>query len=186
VRWLGPTLLAAAAAAFALWGWADASPRWTLAQMQRAAAAGDARRLLSFVDYAELRRSDEADRRARFAHLLSIAPARFRPRLVADLQWRKLRNPREFGIRPDYLLFALHPPPGEDGGRLGIEMPSFDRFRVVDRSNPYPEPGGWLTFRREGLGWRLVAMQTYFEEFPEGPPRNGWFDRALNWLRRRG
>jgi hypothetical protein len=118
--------------------------------------------------------------------LLTPAPPELRARYMAGLPERRWENPRAYTIEPEDLLARFRPlPDGEEGGREGVEMPSFDRFRVVNRSDPFPETDGELTFRREGLGWRLVAMKRGFEEFPEGSPHNSWFDRLLLWLRHR-
>jgi hypothetical protein len=186
MRWLGPILLAAAAAAFVLWGWTYASPRWTLAQMRRAAAAGDVRRLSAFADYAAMQSAEEAARRAKLRALLASVSPELRARYMAGERERRRDRPEEFTFGPRDLLLHFSPPRyGGEPGREGIEMPSFDRFRVVDRSDPYPDPDGELGFRREGFGWRLVAMQRGYEEFPDGPPRNSWFDRLLRWLRHR-
>ncbi len=50
MRWFGPTILTAAAAAFLAWGWFYASALSTLHQMRRAAAAGDVVALSAYVD----------------------------------------------------------------------------------------------------------------------------------------
>jgi hypothetical protein len=193
-RWAKAGLAGVLAALLILWGWYYVSPRWTLRQMRAAALAHDQEGLSAFVDYPALRASTESEQRSNAAKLMALAPAEVRDRVEADIERRMTADAVDRVSGPEWieLIFGRDPYPGWASGapdtgrseRIAVRSP--DLFQLHDRADPYPRPAGDLTFRRRGLGWKLIAIGPGGEEFPEKPPP-AWWRRVLDGygLRRR-
>lgn len=161
----GRILLTAAAALIALAaGWYWGSPWWTLWRMREAARAGDLTTLAFYVD----RRTIEARARAQFKVYWGSIATTLRPdsessrRLIA-LARRKLAG---LDREPEFRLSDVQPwlaemPVLHGGDRHYspyIVHRGLDSFEVRDRGAS-PEFGPLLTFRRDGLGWKLVDVR---------------------------
>lgn len=186
MRWMKASLAAALAALLPVWGWYYVSPRWTLREMRAAALAHDSGRLDSFVDYSALRASTEAEMRANAAELLAMARPEVRDRVEDDIRRRMTSAAVDSVSGPAWIqrIFGRDDYPGWASGaaetvlveRIAVRSPNI--FQLHDRSDRYPRPAGSLTFRRHGLGWKLVAIGPGDEEFPEEPPP-AWWRRVL-------
>ena len=165
-------ILAAAAlvAAAAPAAWYVASPWWTLRQMRDAARAGDVARFASYVDTAAIDAAARRDYRRWWGSVLAT-PMRDseNARRFRALAQRRLAVPdREIGIPPQEMMpwFAEMPVPvpllgagpDKNGDRPYIVRDGLARFEVRYGDND-PDRSPLLTFRREGLGWRLDGIR---------------------------
>ena len=181
------SLAAALAALLLIWGWYFVSPRWTLERMRAAGLAEDSAALDRFVDYDALRSSEAGQMRAAAARLLAIAPDEIRNRVEADIARRHTQAELDRRASPQRVLGIFRHYPTyvgwasgvaeRTGRRERIAVRSPNRFHLHDRNDLYPMPEGDLTFRRDGLGWKLVAIGPAMDEFPaDAPP--AWWERA--------
>ena len=134
-------------------GWYYGSPWWTLWRMREAARAGDLNTLAGYVDSAALGRQAEDEAQAVWGSVLRDV----REGKPVDLKALARRHARieawvteipsrlaGFGRGGDYEAYIVH---------RGLE-----RFEVRERGTSL-ETGPMLTFRRHGLGWKLVALR---------------------------
>jgi hypothetical protein len=150
-------------------GWYFGSPWWTLWRMREAARAGDVRRLGSYFDFQAMLREGQKQSRATWRSLLAVAqPDSSGGRQLIEMATRSLGKPaaavmiRPQDLRPWFANFDVR------WGGLGssstgrfspyIVHRGLNSFEVRERgaSEKY---GPLLTFRRHGLGWKLVAVR---------------------------
>jgi hypothetical protein len=139
--------------------WEVASPWWTLRNMRDAARARDGERLSSYIDYPRVRSNVRqqlmglAD--ARGASPLESFVRRVGASLVVDPAVDAIVSPK--ALR---LAFIVGPENKRNvdaaDGKCGMTRESLDRFRV--RCARLAKGRADLIFEREGLGWRLVAI----------------------------
>jgi hypothetical protein len=145
--------------------WYYGSPWWTLWRMREAARERDLTTLATYVDTAAIRA--QAERELKTLWTSAIAEVRTDTpdgRRFVDLARRKLSE------RPAIGLMDLRPwlesipigiavlGGGESGPRPYIVRRGFDSFEVRDEGASL-EHGPVLTFRREGLGWKLERVR---------------------------
>lgn len=170
LRWAILSLFAAAVLfVSAAFGWYSASPRYTLTQMQQAAVEGDADTFASHVDFPALRASLKSELRARLMGEAANAPPSSLRALGIDMALAFVDQMVDSAISPESVGIALASaesagswvaPPGLQSLSL-LAMPEtriardgMDRFRVT----PADGEGPALVFRRDGLNWRLSAV----------------------------
>ena len=154
----------------ALGGWYAASPRLTLGAMQQAALGGDAQGFSRHVDYPALRQSlkgelqsqlDEEARATQAGTLKAVGIAM--ARAFIDPLVESAVSPETVGLvlsaagdgGTPFGQPALESLAVLAGPKLDIRRDGVDAFHVTAAGNPRsPE----LTFRRDGLSWRLSAV----------------------------
>jgi hypothetical protein len=166
------TRLAVAAVAAALLllagGWYWGSPWWTLSRMREAARSGDSSQLAAFVDFAEISRRHRRDYRMWMRSVLETVGAdnpHENARSFRAYAARALARPdsdifiAEADIRPWLADMELRPIAfGRERMELYVLRHGLDRFEVREVDGDW-EMGPMLSFRREGLGWRLAEVR---------------------------
>ena len=161
--------LAIAAMAVAIL-WYAVSPWWTLWRIREAARAGDLERMAAYVDYDEISARQIRDFRMWMRSVLETVEANtaggdsFRAYAARQLA----RPDSDLAARPEdarpwlaslRIAFAgLGPPPADGGYPIYLVRQGLDGFEVRE-PGANSELGPVLSFRREGLGWRLVGMR---------------------------
>jgi hypothetical protein len=163
------TLLLSAAAALVVAlpaGWYFGSPWWTLWRMREAARAGDWTTLASYVDLETMNAGAAAKARAYWQRSVAIVkPKGESARQFIHFMKQRLANAEaEAPVRLGQLRpWLSHTPmPTERVGGFGyhpyIVHHGLTGFDARDRRSS-EENGPVLTFRRRGLGWRLVGVR---------------------------
>ncbi len=161
----GRLILAGAAALFiSATGWYYGSPWWTLWRVREAARAGDAETLARHVDVAAIAADAKAQlldtRRAWVASIPADNPNLGGLLAVID---RALERPGVMDFRPWLATIPIRfAGLGESAGnsvyRPYVVHRGLDAFEVRQQGASL-EYGPRLTFRRHGLGWKLVAVR---------------------------
>src|SRR4051794_7543037 len=156
---------AAAAALIALAaGWYFGSPWWTLWRMREAARAGDVTTLASYVDLETMNRGAAAAARAYWRRSLERIPMTTEAgrRFIAYVNRRLATADADAPVRLDELRPWLSEIPiavgSAERGNPYIIHRGLDSFELRYRGAS-EENGPVLTFRRSGLGWRLVGAR---------------------------
>ena len=146
-------------------GWYFGSPWWTLWRIREAARDGDAARLASYVDYRAILTQAEAEGRRSWESVLDMArsdsPGDRQLIAIAKRQLAKRisEDTAKEEIGPWLTSIPIRPLGGGGAGyRPYIVHRGLDGFEVRDEGASL-EYGPLLTFRRHGLGWKLVAVR---------------------------
>jgi hypothetical protein len=168
VRRSWPALAAAVLLVALPAGWYFGSPWWTLWRVREAARAGDWTRLDSHVDRRAIAAQWTLEGRAWWASVLdTLPPDSRRNRDFIALAKRRLaeRPLSDSDVKEEIRPWLAEIPirlAGIGGGgsryRPYIVHRGLDRFEVRDEGADL-ELGPALTFRRHGLGWKLVAVR---------------------------
>lgn len=158
-RWLALAVLALVLAG----GWLWLSPQVTLAQIKRAADAGDVTALSAHVDYPALRESVKQELRDKIdpnaGGLAAIAGAIVDrvgdPLIDAAVTPQGLRLIFASASAMPQRAAVAEPPLGLRADRMAIRREALGRFVLVDRTRP----GTALVFAYRGLGWKLVGVR---------------------------
>jgi len=161
-------IMVAIAAVLVLCGaWYFGSPRWTLYQMRSAAEAKNADKLASYIDFPSLRDSLKKQMKAQLAAKTLEADDGFAA-LGALFAANMVDGLIDGMITPDSmrLMFdraetadagkQVQRPMGMDATQATFERTGFSAFRLHTDGK---KNGGALEFHREGLGWKLAAIQ---------------------------
>jgi hypothetical protein len=133
------------------WYWG--SPWWTLWRMREAARSGDVVRLASYVDFARLAAGARANRKSALSSLVRM--------VRSDSPERRefLANAKRSLVRDSGPGFAdLQPWLSEVTDHAYVRHKGLSGFELRYR-DASENDGPVLTFRREGLGWRLVGVR---------------------------
>jgi hypothetical protein len=147
-------------------GWYFGSPWWTLWRMREAARAGDWKALASYVDLETMNAAAAAKARAYWGRSLAIVhPTSDGARQFIHFMRERLAHaeaeaPVKLGQLRPWLsgIPTLVERTGRSGQRPYIVHHGLGSFDVRYRGAS-EEYGPLLTFRREGLGWRLVGAR---------------------------
>ncbi len=165
-----------AAAALAVAGWTWASPNLALAGLRDALIEGDKEELTERIDFPAVKDSLKSQVKARM--MAEMAKEKDNPFAGFGMMMANaMIDPLIDGIvSPDGLktlalngrLQARADEQGEAAGartvEWTIERDGFDRFHASPKVDP-GETGPKLSFRRDGIGWKLVDI-----EVPQNPP----------------
>jgi len=151
-------------------GWYFGSPWWTLWQMRDAARAGDYSTLAFYIDSAALEADAKAQARRWWRGVLK-QPLAADPEGAARWIARARRSLVELETRPQIALSDLKPwfsqipihlislgSNDPRGYHPCIRHQGLDAFELRDE-RASEDLGPVLSFRRKGLGWRLVAAR---------------------------
>jgi hypothetical protein len=143
-------------------GWYFGSPHWTLYQMRTAADAGDAEKLLTYIDSQALRENTRAQILEGLTFMREIPDRQNRERYERVIRTMASDAAIDPMVSRKTMLgmFAGGQRPGGGSGRGRDEQivrEGMNRFRVHDVSLPADE--GDLIFRRHGLNWKLDGIR---------------------------
>lgn len=145
-RW---TMIAAALLVLGA-GWWFGSPWWTLWRMASLSEAHDTQGLSSYIDYRAMREDMRARINARIAERGGL-----RARIGGTLEKAAMGAAiRPEGLRASFILERFGKPKPIAAGDIYVLRDGLSQFRMVRRDGT----GKTLVFRREWLGWKLVAV----------------------------
>lgn len=171
-------------------GWYFASPAWTLKQMADAAEARDAEKLSAHIDYSKLRESTKSQMRAAMGAKLADGSANGFEALGLAIGMGFVDRMVDGLVTPEGMaaMFAnakrqgqaapsgpagraARKPMGLDASNREIIREGFNRFRLHEKGKPGQD--GDLIFERDGLGWKLVAIDMPKDLFADGKQQAG-------------
>jgi hypothetical protein len=152
-------------------GWWFGSPYWILWRMQSAAAARDSEALSARVDWPALRENTKAQLRGKLERERAKAPEGGLGDLGAAIAGAMIGPAVEALVTPETVraAFLVRPEPSATGApapaakseeapeEFDVVRTGASQFRL--RRKGAPEGEGELVFRREGLSWKLAAIE---------------------------
>lgn len=169
--------------------WYFASPTWTLRSMASAAKAGDADKLVSYIDFPKVQQSAKSQIKAQFAREMmgqnngfaalgmAIAIQMVDPMIDAVISPEAMRAAfarRAAGTTkpgrepPPATAGATDKPFGLDTAKAEIVRDDFDHFRLLDKDKG--SKAGELVFERRGFGWVLADIRMPPDLMKGSPP----------------